>query len=686
MSEEQRRLAAIMFTDIVGYSAMMQKNEARTLKLLEEHRQFLRPIFLKYGGREVETIGDAFFVEFASALQAYRCAYEIQTLLHERNLSVPAEQPIRLRIGLHVGDVVHLGEHVHGDKVNIAARIQPLAEPEGICLSQQVYDQIQNQVEVPIVKLGRGELKNIQVPINIYKVVMPWEKRRLPWFERLRFKLRQKKGQQVIFSAKILLITVVLLLVGLYIWQSTEEKKKVAFNKYRIAVLPFINMSGDAENEYFSDGMTEELISYLSQIRGLEVIARTSVMTYKGKEKKIDEIGRELKVGTVLEGSVRKAENQVRVTAQLINVEDQGHLWSQTYDRELKRVFAIQSDIAQKVAEALKVRLLAGEKQRIEKEGTENLEAHNLYLKGLYFVNRSPKEDLEKSKEYFEQAIEKDPTYAQAYARLAFSYAYLGFLYLSPKETFPKAKVAAMKAVEIDDTLAEAHTSLALIKAWYDWDWSGAEREYKRALSLNPSSALAHWRYGMDYLSSMGRYEEATAELKRAQELDPLNLALTEALGWGFYFARQYDQQIEQFRILAEMDPDYPQSHWGLGTAYLCKGRHEQAIIEFQKLKDHMPLWALTSLGGVYAASGKRDEAQKLLGELKEKALQEKVNPVFFAWIYIALGEKDSAFEWLQKAYEERSSVLIFLKVDPVYDNLHSDPRFKELLKKMNLE
>jgi TolB-like protein/class 3 adenylate cyclase len=401
MSEQERRLAAIMFTDIVGYSALMQKNEAHTLELLEEHRKLLRPIFSKYGGREVETIGDAFFVEFASAVQAFQCAYEIQKTLFERNTSIPQERQIWIRIGLHVGDVVHLGAYVHGDKVNITARIQPLAEPGGICLSEDMARQIQNQIEVPIVKLGRGELKNIQVPVNIYKVVMPWEKKRLPWSERLKFKLRQKKAQQIALVVKTLLISAILILAGLSIWQWMEGKKEdvivkskketsqaispsssqetLSLDKHRIAVLPFVNISADEKDEYFSEGMTEEIISQLSKISGLEVIARTSVMKYKGKDKDIAEISQALKVGTVLESSVRKAADKLRITVQLINTQNQAHLWAQTYDRELKDVFAIQSDIAQKVAEALKVQLLAGEKQRIEKKGTESLEAYNLY-------------------------------------------------------------------------------------------------------------------------------------------------------------------------------------------------------------------------------------------------------------------------------------------------------------------
>jgi TolB-like protein/class 3 adenylate cyclase len=619
MNEEERKLVAIMFTDIAGYSAMMQKDEALTLELLQEHRKLLRPIFSKYGGREVETAGDSFFVEFTSALEAARCALEMQKGLFERNASAPTEKQIRIRIGLHVGDVVHLGRNVHGDKVNIAARIEPLAEPGGICITQQVYDQIHNQFEAPIMKLGRGELKNIREPMNIYKIVMPWEKKPLPFTERLKFKLRQKKAQQVVATIKTLLILAIVILAGLYIWQVWNygfRNANLGFfslqlaihgpqssDKHRIAVLPFINMSGDAENEYFSDGMTEEMISQLSKISDLEVIARTSVMTYKGKDKRVEEIGRELRVGTVLESSVRKAADRLRITVQLINTQNQAHLWAQTYDRDLKDVFAIQSDVAQKVAEALKVRLMAGEKRQVEKKGTEDLEAYNLYLKGRYYWNKLTKEGFQKAIEYFEQAIEKDPTYAQAYTGLADSYTLLGFYaYFPPREVISKAKVAAEKALKLDDTLAEAHASLALIRVHYDWDWSGAESALKRALSLNPNDAKTLHTYAW-YLLFIGRLKEAIVVDKRVQELDPLSLQRSVGLGWILIYARQYDHAIEQCRKTLEMDPNFWEAHWCLGSTYSLKGMYEGAIAEEQKAIDLTGggyLGVVASLGLIY--------------------------------------------------------------------------------------
>ncbi|MCI0526543.1 MAG: hypothetical protein L0Y56_03700, partial [Nitrospira sp.] len=514
-----------------------------------------------YEGHEVETAGDSFFVIFASALQAARCAVEIQTRLHARNLKEPPERQILIRIGLHVGDVVHMGKNVHGDKVNITARIQSVANPGGICMSEDMERQIKNQIGARTEKLGKPELKNIEIPMEVWRVVMPWEESRFPWSERMKFKLKQRSVQQVILVVKTLLVSAVLILAGLYVWQWVKEEKTdvtresrdtlqrtpteetVSLNKQRIAVLPFVNLSRDEKDEYFSDGMTEEMISQLSKISSLEVIARTSVMTYKGTSKKIDEIGRELEVGAVLEGSVRKVGNQLRITTQLINTQNQAHLWSEDYDRELKDVFVIQGDIAKRVAEALKVQLLAGEKQQIETKGTKNLEAYNLYLKGLYHWNKLTREDLEKSKAYFEQAIEKDPSYAQAYTGLAFSYKSLGFFgFLPAKEAYPKAKDAVIKALELDNTLAEAYTVLAQTRIESDWDWPGAEQAYKRAIELNPSYALAHEWYGHNYLVQMGRFDEAFVEQKRGLELDPLSLNNNMEMCWLFFYARQYDQ------------------------------------------------------------------------------------------------------------------------------------------------
>ena len=379
--ERRRKLAAIMFTDMVGYSALTQKNESLALDLLEEHRRLLRPLFPKHGGKEVETAGDAFFVEFESALNAVNCAVEIQDTLFKRNANLESEKHIILRIGLHVGDVVHVGSHLHGDGVNIAARIEPLAIPGGICISEDVVRQIHNKIELPLQKLPTEKLKNIESQIEVYNVVLPWQKKSE---SDIKPTLSKQKKQQIF---KYLGAILVLLMTALVLWKLMQSPTSIE-NRNRIAVLPLDNISEKSSDEYFSEGMTEELISQLAKISGLNVIARTSVLKYKNTEMTIGEIGEELNVGTILDGSVRIAGDKARITVQLIDATSQQNIWTENYDRKLNDIFSIQSEIALNVANELKIQLISVEKQQIEKMGTENAEAYKSYLLGKFYLNK----------------------------------------------------------------------------------------------------------------------------------------------------------------------------------------------------------------------------------------------------------------------------------------------------------
>jgi len=456
-----------------------------------------------------------------------------------------------------------------------------------------------------------------------------------------------------------------------------------------IAVLPFTNLSADKEQEYFCDGMAEEIINVLTRLESLRVVARTSAFAFKGKHEDIRGIGRKLNVETLLEGSVRKAGNRLRISAQLINVADGYHLWSEKYDRDLEDVFAIQDEISQAIVDKLKVRLLGAEKAKLVKRHTDDLEAYNLYLKGRWFWNRRTEAGLKKAIEYLKQAIERDPSYVLPYTGIADCYNILGWYgYLPPKKAFPRAKAAAEKSLEMDDTLAEAHTSLAAVREFYDWDWLAAEREYKRAIERNPSYAPAHHRYA-EYLSYMGRHEESIAEVKRAKELDPLSLIINAVVGEVYYFARQYDQAIEASQRVIEMDPNFVVAHFLLAFPYAQKAMYNEAIAEAQKAMDlaggGIPLF-VAQLGTIYSYSGKRDEAKKVLDELYELSKHRYVSPFYTALIYVGLGQKDQAFEWLEKAHEEHDHPLETLKVDPMLDSVRSDPRYTALLKKMGLE
>jgi serine/threonine protein kinase len=459
--------------------------------------------------------------------------------------------------------------------------------------------------------------------------------------------------------------------------------------KNSIAVLPFEDLSPKKDQEYFCDGMTEEIIGKLSKLGELKVIARTSVMRFKDTEKDIKDIGQELGVVTILEGSVRKEKENIRISAQLINAEDGFHLWSGTYDRELASVFAIQDEIAQMIASKLRVELGGEEKALIVKRYTEDLEAYNLYLQGRYFLNKRTEEALKKSIEYFKQAIEKDPNFALAYFGLADSYMLAVQIEVLPtKEVLPKAERAVLKALEIDDKLAEAHATLGYIKFTYYWDWMSAEKEYKRAIKLNPNSSTAHLWYSQ-FLNVMKRHDESIAEIKKAQELDPISLFIAANVGFRYYYARLYDQAIEEVQKALELDPNYWVAHWVLGYVYAKKEMYNEAITELQKaveLQEGGVVETLPDLGWAYGISGKRAEALKILDQLEIASKQRYIPSLYFAIVYSGLGEKDQALEWLEKAYQEHDFRLVWIGCDPSFDSLRSDARFKELLKKMNLE
>lgn len=507
------------------------------------------------------------------------------------------------------------------------------------------------------------------------------------WFGGI--KKPRKIKVELIFIPLVILITA---FFDIRLIQQTGEPEAEAISETRwknsIAVLPFTNISADKGQEYFCDGLTEELINRLSNIRELKVPARTSVFAFKGEKIDIREVGEKLNVDKVLEGSVRKTEDRIRITAQLINVADGYHLWSEKYDRKLDDVFAIQDEISLAIADKLKVSLFGKEKENLVKRYTENLEAYNLYLQGCYFLNKRTEESMKKAIEYFEKAIEKDPDYALSYAKLADSYTLLdAYTSFSSKEAYPKAEEAALKALEIDNTLAEAHTSLAYIKMRYDWDWESAEKEFRQAIELNPSYSIAHHWYGL-YLKGMARFDESLEEIKKAHELDPLDLPINRSLGMAFYSSRQYDKAIEVLKRTIEMDPNFGFTHQFLGQVYFQKSRYEEALTEFQKgrdipggFKQRSEAW----IGITYVRMDKREEAHEVLDGLIEQSKQA-YDPIALAALSFALGKKDLGFKWLEKGYEDRNIWPWILRDDALFGSVHSDPHFKTLLKKMHLE
>ncbi len=460
--------------------------------------------------------------------------------------------------------------------------------------------------------------------------------------------------------------------------------------KNSIAVLPFVDMSPQKDQEYFCDGMTEELINRLSNIKELKVPARTSAFTFKGKAEDIREIGRKLDVEKVLEGSVRKEGSQLRITVQLVNVSDSYHIWSETFDKELTKVFAIQDEIALTVADKLKFTLLSDERAKLIKRPTENLEAYDLYLLGRFFYYKSTEEDLKKAIKYFEQAIAKNPGYALAYAGQATCYTVLCAIgFLAPKESYPKAKEAVIKALALDEELGEAHASLGYLKAVFDWDFAGAEHEFRRAIKLNPGSVDIYVLYSI-YLAFAGRFDEAIAGFKRAVELDPAAPGpYTYLGGFGYYMAGRFDEAIAQLKKALEMDPSSYLGQLFLTAIYASKGMYGEAIAQADRVISVWPTLEdaqiLCFLGWVYAVSGRQEKARNVLNRMLDLRARRYVDAYNIGDVYAGLGEKEKAFEWLRRAYEEHAGQLICIKVDPWIENLRSDPRYKELLKKMKL-
>jgi len=496
---------------------------------------------------------------------------------------------------------------------------------------------------------------------------------------------------------KIVAVTIVLAVVatGLLIFQFVRprstiaprqsEAPTVAPNK-SIAVLPFDNLSGDPQNAYFSEGVQDEILTRLAKIAELKVISRTSTQRFKSAPNDLRQIAQQLGVANILEGSVQKANDQVRVNVQLINALTDAHLWADTYDRKLTDIFAVETEIAKTVADMLQAKLTGSEQHVIAARPTANTEAHQLYLKGRFFWNKRTGNDLKKSIDYFQQAIAADPNYALAYAGVADGYVLLpGYTAGTPRDCYPKAMATAKKALELDDTLAEAHTTLAMAIWYYDFDFAQANREFQRAIELNPNYATAHQQYGNNTLSALGRFDDAIAEGKRAVELDPLSLVINSDLGVNYFYARRYDEAIAQLRKTLELDPGYYFAYLMLGQALETKGARDAAIVEYQKarvLNDDPS--ALGLIAHAHGFSGNQGEVQKILDQLKDLSKQRYVAAYSFALVYLGLGDKEEALRWLEKSYQDRAGADVgWIRVDSLLDPLRGDPRFEALAEKI---
>jgi TolB-like protein/Tfp pilus assembly protein PilF len=457
----------------------------------------------------------------------------------------------------------------------------------------------------------------------------------------------------------------------------------------RLAVLPFDNLSGDPEQEYFSDGLTEEMIAKLGRLHPerLGVLARTTMMRYKGTTKSVNEIDSELNVDYLLEGSVRKDGGRVRITAQLIKVSDQTHLWAESYDRTVEDILAVQIEVAEKIARSLTVELLPEEHAALARSSTANPAAHDAYLRGRYFWNKRTEESFSKAIESFQQAVNLDAGYSAAYAGLADCFDELGWYGALPAdEAYRKAQAAAVHALQIDDRLSEAHAALARAKHFYEWSWEEIEKEYRRALELDSNYATAHYWYAL-FLASMGRFGEALVQMDCALELDPLSLVTNSIFGWILYFARLNERAVMQLQETVEMNPHFPIGRYFLGMAYEQRQEYDAAIKEFEAARafggEHPgPIASLVHASGL---AGKLSEAKRYLEDLKNAALRRHVSPYFFALAHVGIGENERAFTWLDDACQERSGWVVNLNIDPALDPLRSDPRFADLLRRVGL-
>jgi TolB-like protein/Tfp pilus assembly protein PilF len=462
----------------------------------------------------------------------------------------------------------------------------------------------------------------------------------------------------------------------------TNEKTRSEPGRPSIAVLPFKHI-GSVEDEYLGLGMTDALITRLSNVRQVIVRPTSAVRKY---QETLDPIatGKELRVESVLDGSIQRSGQRIRVTVQMVGVADGASLWAEKFDEQFTDIFEVEDSISEQVTRALTLKLTREEKEQLVKHPTQNTEAYQAYLRGRFCLNKRTPDSFKKAIEYFQQAIEIDPDYALAYCGLADCYIFVsGYNVFHPKEYLAKAEEAALKALQIDDTLAEAHVSIGFHK-FDTWDYSGAAREFNRAIELNPNNAEAHAHYAT-YLRHAGRFDESIAEIERALELDPFSLSTMRSLGITFYFARQYDRAIKQLLAVLDLEPNFKSVHFFLGVAYEQKKMYDEAIIEYEKAKKVVELDARAYIGHAYAMSGKKAQAQNVLDELLELSQQRYVEPFFIALIYTALGEKDLAFAWLEKGYEDHLSTISVLIVDPMFDSLRDDPRFESLLQRMGL-
>ena len=652
-------IAHVLFMDLVGFSKHRIHQQYYLQQKLNEIVSNTDEFRRAQGQDKLicKSTGDGMaLVFFVDPEAPVRCALQVSRALL-------ANPDVQLRMGIHSGPVLRTVDanrqrDVAGSGINIAQRVMDCGDAGHILLSQAMAEVVREigERDERLDDLGTARVKH-GVEVHLFNLYTD--------------ELGNRNRPASLTQTTILN-------------QTSSGSRRSAIDS--LAVLPLANASADPGTEYLSDGITESIINTLSQLPQLKVMARATVFRYKGKEVDVLEVSRELNVRAVMTGRVLQFGDNLIIKTELVDAADGSQLWGEQYKRKAADIFEVQEEISKEISEKLRIKLTGEEKKLLGKRYTDNTEAYRLYLQGRFCLSKMTKDALNNAIRHFQQAIDIDPEYALAYAGLADAYYALSSAHLPPNEAMPRARGAAEKALEIDDTLAEAHASLALVKAFYEWDWNGAEDEYKRAIELNPGYASAHHWRGWS-LALVGRLNEAILEIKQASELDPLSLEINTDLGLSFLFARQYDQAIEQFRKVIEMDPNFIWTHFFMGWAHEQRGEYVEAIKEFQRTAqlDDSPL-ILSALGHTYVLSGRRDEALSVLEEMKEMQAEHKhVSSYHFAIIHAALGERDEALEWLEKSFLAREEALVWLKVDPRLDTLRTDARFIDLQRRVGL-
>jgi len=665
MTEPIRKLAAIMFTDIAGFTALSSQDEEAALKLLDQQREILKPIVAKHQGQWLKEIGDGLLLSFPSSKEAVNCAIEIQHILKEvKNLN--------LRIGIHQGDILEKDGDIFGDDVNIASRMEPFSAVGGVAISNKVAADISSSPEFKVKLIGEPKLKGVRQQVRIYCITshgLPETR-----LSDVSAKLDKQPSYWLRYGAPLLLIVA----AGLYYFTTVSG----VINS--IAVLPLENLSNDPEQEYFVNGMMNEMISNLSKIGSLRIISRTSAMSYKGTNKPLAQIARELGVDAVVEGSVLRIGNIVRITTQLIRAKQERNLWSETYDRDLIDILALHSDVARDIARKIKAVVLPEDEARLAAARRVNPEVYEAYLKGMFHLHKFTQEGFERGLAYLNEAIEIDPDDPLPYAGLAIGYIMIAHGPSPPPDSYDRAEETANKALALDPTIsqvAEVYGSLAQIKLYQDWDWPGAERDFNLALELKPHLAVTRIHYGW-YLILMDSVEQAIAEMKRAEQSDPLLPILPAFLGWAYWIDGRYDEALAAAQRALEINPDFPVGFYVLGLVYSAMGRYEESIEAHKKAGSLNLNWAW-GLGHTYALAGQREEALKVAEILK--AADNNWNAWGLAEIYITLNETDQAIHWIEEAYRTGHGYTPWIRKNPVFEPLIDDPRFQDIYQRLNL-